>query len=154
MSHPTDQLTAHDHDYDSDSSHKSTHLSYSSPSVDLTQHPDGMASRPTDPDNSIRSGLLWPLFAESLPPLEQQYYSDRGRPPGILQPLPNITAMAEYNGAVQAALGLYISAPFLAPSIIGTSYLAAFLARISYLLHFPHRKITPSQGILDNIDCK
>jgi hypothetical protein len=89
-----------------DSSHASTGSSYSSPSADLTQHPASMAPRPTDPNNLIRSGLIWPLYAVTLPPLKQQYYSDRGRPPGILQPFPNIAALTEYNDSSPDNLSL------------------------------------------------
>ena len=121
-----DHLTAHDHDYDSDSSHESTGSSYSSP---------------TDPDNWIRSGRIWPLYAESLPPLEQQYYSDRGRPPGILQPLPNIAVLKKYNDSCQDNLSLSSRLRHWRSS--GSSW-TLYISSLSCTLHHRYLTIPPS----------
>jgi hypothetical protein len=56
-----------------------------------------MEARPANAQQWIRSGLLWPLYAATLPAPEQQYHANRDRPPGVMQPIPNIPALMEYN---------------------------------------------------------
>ena len=84
-------------EYDSEASWASSGSSYSSPSVDPTQYPPGMEPRPANPQQWILSGLIWTLFAATLPAPEQQYHANRDRPPGVMQPIPNIPALMEYN---------------------------------------------------------
>ena len=59
--------------------------------------PTGHGLKINRPRRLDHSSLLWPLYAERLPPQEQQYYTDRGRPPGVMQVLPNIAALTEYS---------------------------------------------------------
>jgi hypothetical protein len=118
-----DRLTAHDHDYDPDSSHASTGSSHSSPSVDLTQHPrtptTGYAADSSGPytlhHSHLRSSNTIPTVAAHLAscnlfPTSKQW-------PNTMTALQTASPSAtdSVTGAVQAALGLYISAPFLSP---------------------------------------
>jgi hypothetical protein len=90
ISHPIDTYLDHsEQEYDSEASWASSGSSYSSPSVDPTQYSLGMEPRPANAQQWIRSGLLWPLYAATLPAPEQQYHANRDRTPGVMQRIPN-----------------------------------------------------------------
>ena len=107
ISNPIDTYLDHSApEYDSEASWASSGSSYSSPSVDPTQYPPGMEPRPANAQEWIRSGLLWPLYAVTLPAPEQQYHANRDRPPGVMQPIPNIPALMEYNDSSPDTISL------------------------------------------------